>query len=59
MMGETLAAMGDDPIACLCSDRVLRTNSSSSESNRGILTEPHCFSQIPRRGASEPVLVRL
>jgi hypothetical protein len=59
MTGERLAAMGDDPTAWLCSDRVRRTSSSGSESHGEILTEPHCSLRIPRRGALEPVPVRL
>jgi len=57
--GERLEAMGDNATAWLCRDRVCRTRSSGSESHGERLTDSHYSLRIPRRGALEPVPVRL
>ena len=57
--GGSLEATGDALIACKYSSRVRRMGSSGSKSNGESLTEPHCSLRIPRRGALEPVPVRL
>ena len=57
--GGSLEATGDALIACKYSSRVHRMGSSGSEINGESLTEPHYSLRIPRRGALEPVPVRL